>query len=529
MRGRIGRLSGIVDEIRGLAQRPPLPVGLGARTLGFRRGADGVTPKQEPQGRFIETRDVQDGRRRLLRVAGLRAIVLALKLRDGADRRGIGGIVRENGLGGSREVRAEAPGLDDRDFDPERPDLFSEHLRESLDTPLGRRVRAATDRADASSHGRELEDPARSLTSHHRDSRLGQVHDPKEIGLNLGAEVLNGRVLDCGKVPIAGVVDQHIEAAEGVNSQLDGRDRCTLLGDIQRDGAHVVAVTLNQIGELLWITGSGDQLVARCEDGLSDRATQPPSASRDQPYLCHRIPLITKLMFSFIVAAPWSCQLKTKLLWSYSPNRCEQAVPMRKSRNPKPRPRGRPRSDASKEAILRAAYRLLKTRGIASVSAQELVRQAGVSTATLYRWWKSKEAVMLDAFLARVKPALAPPLEGSPLERLHQSVVRGAAWLHSKDAPVAVRLISDVQADPVLRRLFLERFYLPRRAMNVHLVQQAIAAGELPRDTDADLLIDALTGPLYFRRIIGHAPVSEAFANELASRVLQAFRRPVGL
>jgi len=223
------------------------------------------------------------------------------------------------------------------------------------------------------------------------------------------------------------------------------------------------------------------------------------------------------------------CQLKTKLLLSYLPNRCEQAVPMPKSRNPKPRPRGRPRSDASKQAVLRAAYRLLKKRGIASVSAQELARQAGVSTATLYRWWKSKEAVMLDAFLARVKPALAPPLEGSPLERLHQSVVRGAEWLHSKDSRVAVRLISDVQQDPVLRRLFLERFYLPRRAMNLDLVQQAIAAGELPRDTDADLLIDALTGPLYFRRIIGHAPVSEAFASELASRVLHAFRRPVGL
>ena len=81
----------------------------------------------------------------------------------------------------------------------------------------------------------------------------------------------------------------------------------------------------------------------------------------------------------------------------------------------------------------------------------------------------------------------------------------------------------------MLRRLFLERFNLPRRAMNLDLVQQAIADGELPRDTDADLLIDALTGPLYFRRIIGHAPVSEAFASELASRVLQAFRRPVGL
>src|SRR5438046_9932183 len=108
---------------------------------------------------------------------------------------------------------------------------------------------------------------------------------------------------------------------------------------------------------------------------------------------------------------------------------------MRKSRNPKPRPRGRPRSDASKEAILRAAYRLLKKRGIASVSAQELARQAGVSTATLYRWWKSKEAVMLDAFLARVKPALAPPLERSPLERLHTSLRPGRARPHSEDSP----------------------------------------------------------------------------------------------
>src|SRR2546421_512362 len=111
---------------------------------------------------------------------------------------------------------------------------------------------------DASSHGRELQDPARSLTSHHRDGRLGQIHDAKEIGLKLGTEVQNGRVLDRGKVPIAGVVDQHIEAAEDVNGQLDGRHRRTLIGDIQRDGAPVVAVTLNQIGELLWIAGGGD-------------------------------------------------------------------------------------------------------------------------------------------------------------------------------------------------------------------------------------------------------------------------------
>jgi tetracycline repressor-like protein len=61
------------------------------------------------------------------------------------------------------------------------------------------------------------------------------------------------------------------------------------------------------------------------------------------------------------------------------------------------------------------------------------------------------------------------------------------------------------------------------------LVHEAIAAGELPPETDADLLVDTLTGLLYFRRIIGHAPVADAFASELASRVLQAFKPPTGL
>jgi AcrR family transcriptional regulator len=197
---------------------------------------------------------------------------------------------------------------------------------------------------------------------------------------------------------------------------------------------------------------------------------------------------------------------------------------MKDQGKPKTRSRGRPRSERSKEAILEAAYDLLKKRGIRLVSAQELAKQAGVSTATLYRWWKNKEAIMLEAFLARVKPALAPPVKGSPLERLQQSVVRGAAWLESDDALVAIRLISDIQEEPALHRLFLDRFYLPRRAMNLELVQEAITAGELPRSTDADLLVDALTGPLYFRRIIGHAPLDKDFANKLATRVLQAFK-----
>jgi len=187
-----------------------------------------------------------------------------------------------------------------------------------------------------------------------------------------------------------------------------------------------------------------------------------------------------------------------------------------------PRPPGRPRSEGAKQAILEAAYSLLRKGGITSASSDELARAAGVSKATLYRWWKTKEAIMLDAFFEKMRPALPYEAHGSPLEALRRNVVRGAAWLQSEDGRIAVRLISEVYEDPKLRRLFLDHFYLPRRALQLQLIQAAIAAGELRRDTDAEVLVDALQGPLYFRFLIGHAALDKAFATKMVTMVLKS-------
>lgn len=189
---------------------------------------------------------------------------------------------------------------------------------------------------------------------------------------------------------------------------------------------------------------------------------------------------------------------------------------------PPRRPPGRPRSEGARQAILEAAYSLLKKGGIASASSDDLAKAAGVSKATLYRWWETKEAIMLDAFFEKVKPVLPYEAEGSPLEALRRNVVRGADWLQSEDGRIAVRLVSEVYEDPKLRRLFLDHFYLPRRALQIQLIQAAIAAGELRRDTDAEVLVDALQGPLYFRFLIGHAPLDNAFANKMVKMVLKS-------
>src|SRR5437764_6171627 len=59
--------------------------------------------------------------------------------------------------------------------------------------------------------------------------------------------------------------------------------------------------------------------------------------------------------------------------------------------------RGRPRSRQAHQAILDAAAALLPERGLAAVSMDAVAERAGVSKATIYRWWPTKEALALDA------------------------------------------------------------------------------------------------------------------------------------
>jgi AcrR family transcriptional regulator len=60
---------------------------------------------------------------------------------------------------------------------------------------------------------------------------------------------------------------------------------------------------------------------------------------------------------------------------------------------------GRPRSEESRASILETAYSFLRRFPVAAISTIHIAREAGVSTATVYRWWSTKEALLLDAFL----------------------------------------------------------------------------------------------------------------------------------
>src|SRR6202047_1526181 len=104
-----------------------------------------------------------------------------------------------------------------------------------------------------------------------------------------------------------------------------------------------------------------------------------------------------------------------------------------------PRPRGRPRSEHARQEILEAAYKLLRDKGFNGVGSHEIAQAAGVSSATLYRWWKSKEEILFDACFERMKPILAIPETGSGLTRLRRYVLRATEFLVSEEGAVMAR------------------------------------------------------------------------------------------
>jgi AcrR family transcriptional regulator len=184
--------------------------------------------------------------------------------------------------------------------------------------------------------------------------------------------------------------------------------------------------------------------------------------------------------------------------------------------------RGRPRSEARKQAILQAAFALLGERGLAATSMDAVAERAGVSKATIYRWWDSKELLALDALYAAWDTAGHVTRETGTLRAEMLALVR--PWVRlvaaGPSARILTALLAEAQNDPEFGRAYRAHFVEPRRDQARAVFSRAIARGEIPDGVDVEVAIDLLWGPLYHRLFHGHAPLNEHFARRSVDTVL---------
>lgn len=172
---------------------------------------------------------------------------------------------------------------------------------------------------------------------------------------------------------------------------------------------------------------------------------------------------------------------------------------------------GRPRSETARKAILDAAFSFLEQKPITEISTIHIAQKAGVSTATVYRWWNTKEALLLEALTFHCGHEVVLAEQGKPLERLLDYVLQVGCSFMGKNGKVVARLLTAIQDNDVLRQEYNDQFYSPRNREILSVVEQAIADGDLPSNLDSQLFKDSIFGPLLARLLIRHEPIDEAY------------------
>lgn len=173
---------------------------------------------------------------------------------------------------------------------------------------------------------------------------------------------------------------------------------------------------------------------------------------------------------------------------------------------------GRPRSEATRRQILDATTELLQEKSIQAISIEAIAREAGVSKATIYRWWDSKALVVIDAFIENhlVKTTLPRELglKEAIAHHFRSLVEQYSGW----SGRVVAQIIAEGQSDPSTLRAFRERFHYGRRAVIREAIDEWRKSGEIAADTNVEILMDVIYGAVYMRLMLGHAPLDAEFA-----------------
>jgi AcrR family transcriptional regulator len=151
---------------------------------------------------------------------------------------------------------------------------------------------------------------------------------------------------------------------------------------------------------------------------------------------------------------------------------------------------------------------------------EEVATRAGVGKSSIYRRWPTKGTLALDAFLETFL-AQQPKVDTGQLEgdlaaalTLWSSAVVGTAT-----GRALVGLIAEAQLDADLSRAWIERVVTPVRTQHRTMVERAIERGEIPSDSDVDVIMDLLYGAAYHRLLQGHLAIAPTFIHSVARMV----------
>ena len=182
------------------------------------------------------------------------------------------------------------------------------------------------------------------------------------------------------------------------------------------------------------------------------------------------------------------------------------------------------RSARIRAAVIAATLAELSDRGYSGVSLDGVAARAAVHKTTVYRRWRTKESLVLDAMLQQAARTVAVPDTGSLRGDLLGLARRSVAIQTSPAGEAVVRAVAgEAPGNPDMaaasRRFWAERLELDRT-----IVARARDRGEVGPRTQSWPVIEMVLGPLYFRLLVTGEPIDDDFIGGIVELVYAACR-----
>ena len=207
---------------------------------------------------------------------------------------------------------------------------------------------------------------------------------------------------------------------------------------------------------------------------------------------------------------------------------------------PEDEPKWRRRKEARPAEIVDAALEVFAEKGFAAAKLDDIARKAGISKATLYLYFDTKDEIfravaqsavasLIEALERQVEGADAPFAEIAP-----RLLARAAAMMKGRRVPAIARMvIGESRNFPDLARIWHDDVVARVIGIVTGMIARAQARGEVAPD-DPRLYAFSLMGPMVmamlFREVFGgvdaNPPDLDALADQHARTALRGLLTP---
>ncbi|MBI2233893.1 MAG: TetR/AcrR family transcriptional regulator [Micavibrio aeruginosavorus] len=183
---------------------------------------------------------------------------------------------------------------------------------------------------------------------------------------------------------------------------------------------------------------------------------------------------------------------------------------------------GRPRSEASRLAILDATRRLMTHTSVRDLSIEAIAKKAGVGKTTIYRWWPNKVAVVIEAFAEQLDMHMLTAGNETPSENLARQLDRLMRQLRGRNGKIIADLLAEAQSDAKVLEQFNQFYMQSRRNAFGQTILNGQKSGEFSEALNTEMAVDMILGPIFMRLMRQEAGLDEAFAAEYPVMAIHA-------